>query len=118
VKAEKSIYMKLFFEIIAITGLISSIILLQENIMLVFLAISFEAFILFLIYREINIFQDFLIISVFGTLAETVFVNNGVWVYSNSSFLGIPVWFPVAFGIAGILINGINTSIKEIIKGL
>ncbi len=45
----------------------------------------------------------FLIIAVLGTLAEAVFVRSGVWQYANPSFLGLPLWFPLAFGTTGLV---------------
>lgn len=44
----------------------------------------------------------FFVIAVLGSLAEVVFVHFGVWRYSNPTLLGIPAWFPVSFGIAGV----------------
>jgi hypothetical protein len=36
----------------------------------------------------------FLVLAVFGTLAEMVFVRSGVWRYDNPTGGGIPLWFP------------------------
>lgn len=44
----------------------------------------------------------FAIVAVLGTAAELVFVSAGVWRYANPSLLGIPVWFPLAFGTAAL----------------
>jgi hypothetical protein len=44
----------------------------------------------------------FFVIAVLGSLAEVVFVHFGVWRYSNPTLLGIPAWFSVSFGIAGV----------------
>jgi hypothetical protein len=44
-----------------------------------------------------------LVIGGMGSLAEAVFVRSGAWHYANPSFLGIPMWFPVAFGSAGVI---------------
>jgi len=43
-----------------------------------------------------------LVIGGMGSLAEAVFVRSGAWQYANPSFLGIPMWFPFAFGTAGL----------------
>lgn len=45
----------------------------------------------------------FLVIAVLGTLAEAVFVHCGVWHYANPSLLGIPLWFPLAFGTTALI---------------
>jgi hypothetical protein len=44
----------------------------------------------------------FLVLAVLGTLAEMVFVRSGVWRYVNPTVAGIPLWFPFAFGTAGL----------------
>jgi hypothetical protein len=44
-----------------------------------------------------------LVIGGMGSLAEAVFVRSGAWHYANPTFLGIPMWFPVAFGSAGVI---------------
>jgi len=44
----------------------------------------------------------FIVITVFGTIAELVFVYFGVWQYANPMLLGIPLWFPPAFGTAAL----------------
>jgi uncharacterized membrane protein YoaT (DUF817 family) len=43
----------------------------------------------------------FLLTGLVGSLAEAVFVRAGVWQYANPSLLGLPIWFPVSFGLAG-----------------
>jgi hypothetical protein len=45
----------------------------------------------------------FLVIAVLGSVAEAVFVYFGVWQYSNPTFLGVPIWFPLAFGTTGLI---------------
>lgn len=45
----------------------------------------------------------FLIIAVLGSLAEIVFVHFGGWGYANPTLLGVPIWFPVAFGTTGLI---------------
>ncbi len=45
----------------------------------------------------------FLIIGVLGSSAEIVFVQFGGWKYANPSLLGVPIWFPLAFGTTGLI---------------
>jgi len=45
----------------------------------------------------------FLIIGVLGSLAEIVFVHFGGWEYANPTVLGVPIWFPLAFGTTGLI---------------
>ncbi|MBN1810751.1 MAG: hypothetical protein JXA14_02835 [Anaerolineae bacterium] len=46
--------------------------------------------------------EFFLVLAVFGTLAEMVFTHSGVWHYANPTWVGISLWFPLAFGTAGL----------------
>jgi uncharacterized membrane protein YoaT (DUF817 family) len=46
---------------------------------------------------------SFLVVAVFGTCAEVFFVHYGVWYYANPAVLGIPLWFPVAFGTSALI---------------
>jgi uncharacterized membrane protein YoaT (DUF817 family) len=45
----------------------------------------------------------FLIIAALGSLAEIVFVHFGGWKYANPTLLGVPIWFPLAFGTTGLI---------------
>jgi len=47
--------------------------------------------------------SSFVIVAVFGTRAEVFFVHYGVWEYSHPAILGIPIWFPVAFGTSALI---------------
>jgi hypothetical protein len=45
----------------------------------------------------------FLSVGILGSLAEVIFVCFGVWHYANPTLLGIPVWFPLAFGTSALI---------------
>lgn len=45
----------------------------------------------------------FLVAAVLGSIAEVVWVYFEVWKYSNPTFLGVPLWFPIAFGTCGLI---------------
>lgn len=44
-----------------------------------------------------------LVIGVLGSLTEILFVQFGGWEYANGSWIGVPVWFPFAFGTTGLI---------------
>ena len=44
-----------------------------------------------------------IVIASLGSVAEVLFVRFGVWQYANPSCLGVPIWFPIAFGLAGLV---------------
>lgn len=64
-----------------------------------------------LIWRNYKDFIFFLVGAIIGTISEIICINAGVWQYSNSSFLGIPIWLPFAWGLATILIKRTADSI-------
>jgi hypothetical protein len=44
-------------------------------------------------------------------MAEVVFVRFGVWQYANPSCLGVPIWFPIAFGLARLVGQRLSVTI-------
>lgn len=55
----------------------------------------------------------FLIIGVLGSTAEAIFVRFGVWQYSNPTVLGMPLWFPLAFGTTGLIGSRLARTVTE-----
>ena len=52
--------------------------------------------------------------AVVGPVAEIVCVHFGVWQYANPSFLGIPVWLPLAWGFVTMLIGRIAGTLSRV----
>ncbi len=52
--------------------------------------------------------------AVIGFIGEAICVYLGVWQYANPSFLGIPIWLPVAWGLAAMLIKNIAETFARI----
>ena len=42
---------------------------------------------------------------IFGPTAEAFGIHAGAWTYSNSDFLGIPIWLPFVWGNAALFIQ-------------
>ena len=82
--------------------LVTSIVLLWRNNALLLAIVAAECLMALTLWHERHDVNFFLILAVFGTLAEMAFTHSGVWRYANPTFLGIPLWFPVAFGTAGL----------------
>jgi uncharacterized membrane protein YoaT (DUF817 family) len=55
-----------------------------------------------------------IVIASLGSMAEVVFVRFGVWQYANPSFLGVPIWFPIAFGLAGLVGQRLSVTIRAL----
>jgi uncharacterized membrane protein YoaT (DUF817 family) len=60
--------------------------------------------------RDISIF---LVAFILGSIAESVAVYFGAWEYSKPSYL-IPLWLPLVWGIAGLLIKKISETLLKI----
>ncbi len=74
----------------------------RNNLLLTVVALTECALALTLWHDRLSL-SFFGVIGGLGTLAEAVFVRFGVWRYANPSFLGIPLWFPIAFGATGLI---------------
>ena len=55
----------------------------------------------------------FLAGAVLGTLAEIIATGVGVWSYRLPTFLNVPVWLPIAWGLISVLIVRIAQSVKR-----
>ncbi len=84
---------------IALFSVLAIVIVLFHNESALALALLLTiAFVALALWHDRYDRWSFFIVAVFGTCAEVFFVHYGVWHYANPTVLGIPVWFPVAFG--------------------
>lgn len=99
----KYLWIELVVELAAFSLLVASVTLLWRNNLLLLVVILVECPAALILWHERFDVSLFLIIAVLGSLAEALFVQSGVWRYANSTFLGIPAWFPLAFGTTGLI---------------
>ncbi len=92
------------------------VLLWRDNLLLslVMLVIGLAGLIL---WHERYDLTFFLAIAVLGSVAEVVFVGAGVWRYANPAFLGIPLWFPLAFGTSGLIGERLARTVTELQSG-
>jgi uncharacterized membrane protein YoaT (DUF817 family) len=83
--------------------LIASVLLLWKNNPLLLATMLVECLLALARWHERIDVSFFLVIAVFGTLAEVLFVRVGIWQYANPTLLGVPLWFPLAFGTTGLI---------------
>ena len=57
----------------------------------------------------------FVLVSVWGAFSEAIAIHYGAWSYPEPSFLGIPLWLPFVWGIAGIFIKRLYQAIRELL---
>jgi uncharacterized membrane protein YoaT (DUF817 family) len=87
----------------AFSLLAASIVLLWRDNMLLFIVILLEGMVALGFWHDRYDLSVLLVIAVLGSLAEAMFVHSGVWRYANPTLLGVPLWFPVAFGTAALI---------------
>jgi len=102
-KQPTTLWTELFTEFLTFSLLVTSVVLLWRNNLLLFAVALAECLLAVALWHDRLSVSFFLIIAIPGTLAEAVFVRFGIWRYANPTFLGIPLWFPVAFGTTGLL---------------
>lgn len=94
---------ELILEITAFALLQGSIVLLYRNNGLLLGVLLIEALVALRLWHEPHDVGFFLIIAVLGSVAEAIFAQFEVWRYANPTALGVPLWFPVSFGLAGLI---------------
>lgn len=102
-KHSKQAWNELVSELAAFSLLVASIGLLWRDNMLLFIVILVEGMVALGFWHDRYDLSVFLVIAVLGSLAEAVFVHFGVWRYANPTLLGVPLWFPVAFGTTALI---------------
>jgi hypothetical protein len=99
----KRLWNQLLVEFAAFALLVACVALLWRNNPLLFIVMLLECLVSLALWHDRYDVSFFLIIAVLGSLAEAVFVRFGVWSYANPTLLGIPMWFPLAFGTTGLI---------------
>ena len=99
----RKLWPELLTEFLAFCLLTASVTLLWRNNLLLFAVALAQCLLALALWHDRLSVSFFLIIAILGTLAEVVFVRFGVWRYANPTFLGIPLWFPLAFGTTGLI---------------
>ncbi|MBC7263696.1 MAG: hypothetical protein H5T64_04980 [Chloroflexi bacterium] len=102
-KRSTRLWSGLLGELTAFSILTASIVWLWKDNSLLFIVVLVESLTALLLWHDRYDLCFFLVIAVLGSLAEVVFVHFGVWRYTNPTLLGIPLWFPLAFGTSGLI---------------
>ncbi|HLD38974.1 MAG TPA: hypothetical protein VJB05_01520 [archaeon] len=84
-------------------GIIATSFLYENNLLLTVALIILWCFGIYFWHKKRDIIL-FVSGAIFGPLAETVAVYFGVWSYANPTFLGIPIWLPLVWGMAIVMI--------------
>ena len=109
----KQLRNELVRELAAFSLLETSIVMLWRNNLLLFIIVLVESLAVLSLWHNRYDWIFFLVMAVLGSVAEAVFVHFGVWRYGNPTFLGVPLWFPLAFGTAGLIGGRLVRTITE-----
>jgi hypothetical protein len=101
-RLSKQLWAELVTQSTAFCLLVVSIVLFWRDNSILSTIVAAECLVALALWHERHDVSFFLILAVFGTLAEMAFTHSGVWQYANPTLLGIPLWFPLAFGTAGL----------------
>ena len=104
----------LFLEILIIILLVADIVLFYNSQIVssvIMIALVIFTFIFFHTKKDIAFYVVGLILA---TAGELVCVKFGVWVNVNPLFWGIPLWSPVVWGLAFLIINRLRNTIFKL----
>jgi hypothetical protein len=102
-KPRQNLWRELGIAVIAFSVLVVCVSLLWRRNLLLFSIMLVEGAILLRLWHDRYDLSFLLVIGGMGSLAEAVFVGSGAWRYANPTLWGVPLWFPVAFGTAGLI---------------
>lgn len=95
---------------------LGSISLFYTNNLLILVLAAAPAIIGMRFWYKKNDIYLFLTGAVIGPSAEIVCIHFGVWSYANPTAAGIPLWLPVAWGVAVVLIKRIHDTLTKLLK--
>jgi len=110
----RSLWIELVIEMVAFVVLVICVALLWTHNLLLFALMVVECGFALARWHDRLDICFFLVIAVLGTLAEAVFVQFGVWEYANPTVVGVPIWFPLAFGTTGLIGGRLARTIRGI----
>ena len=110
----KQIEKELIFEfIVFVIGIAAISMFFKNNLILLLILIAVWGISIAFWHRKIDIIF-YIVGAIIGPVAEIVCINYGVWQYANPSFLGIPIWLPLAWGFAVVMIKRVAETIAKI----
>ena len=103
------------------TCILSAIILLSVAFLwhvplLLTLILLVESGIMILLYMDRSDIYLFVACGLCGAMAESIAVFFGAWDYSRIDIIGIPIWLPILWGVAGIFIKRVDIKINQFLK--
>lgn len=103
---------KIFTGLIAISSLVSVALLWRYNFILTIVLIILATLML-LMNKSKQEIKTFIFCAFSGALAEAFAIIFGAWTYGNPSFIGIPIWLIVLWGIASVFMSRVYVFFKN-----
>lgn len=110
----KNTWLKLLLWLSVFIGAVLFVSLLYRSNETLFLVLIIASVILLKKGDKIDLLA-FLVSMVAGPIGEIVAIYFGAWEYSNPSFIGIPIWLPLLWGIAGITLRRIPLLVSNLL---
>ena len=102
------------FELAVFAACAAEIVLLYAFPFLLAAVLALTAVATWAFWREGQYWCVFFVGAAVGGVGETICANAGAWQYTHPTFLGIPVWLPVAWGLVSMLIKGISETFVKL----
>ena len=112
-KFSKKTGKELIIEILLLFIIIFTVVLLWRNNVILFAILFVECAITITLWKQQYDIMYFLFGAIIGPVMEMISIHFGIWAYTNPTFLGIPVWLPVLWGFAAIVLSRIARTIKR-----
>lgn len=110
----KGISKELAFECAVFAAGASEIALCHRRPILLTVLLAVTAIVAMAFWRKSHAVCFYLVGAVVGPCGEMICIHLGAWEYANPTFLSIPLWLPLAWGLVTILIKGIADTCAKI----
>lgn len=87
---------------------------LWQQPLLVFAGVVLVAAGILALYRNPVLYAVFVVVGVVGAAAEAVAIHHSAWTYTQPQLLGIPLWLPVLWGVAGVTVVRIERKLATL----
>ena len=115
-RLKKKVVKELVYELIIYVLAVLIVSLFWENNFSTFVLLAALFILIFSLSYSSRDLLVFLIAGIAGPLGEIVCLFLGIWNYSNPSFLGMPLWLPLLWGISGVMLLRISETVYRLAR--
>ncbi len=106
----KKIWNELILEMIFIFSMVLTIILFYKNNLLTAFLLALISLVGLKLWHKKDDVYFFVIPAFIGPTFEIICIYFGVWRYANPTLAGIPIYLPIAYGLALLVLKNIITT--------